>query len=369
MISSTRPTLGQLLRYFLYLGATGFGGPVALIASMHRHLVEERQWLSDAQFKEGLALSQLAPGPMAAQLAMFVGHLHYGVWGATLVAIVFILPSFVLVLILGVLYVHYGKLVWLEAAFVAIGAAIVAIIAKGAMQLTRKTAQRDSVLWVIVIVLMGVTLSDAPALPLWLLLAGAVNLFCKFPCAWWRSHTLPMIVTPWLLAEMFGVFAEAGAFVFGGGLAIVPFLYGGVVEQYHWLTPQQFADAVAIAMMTPGPVVIAAAFMGFLIAGMAGAAVAAIGAFLPCYLIVVLCAPQLQRYGQNPRVAAFISGVTAAAMGALMAAVILLAQYSLYDIPTIMIAVVTLGLLIWRHIPEPLLILAAGGVGVVLKLL
>ncbi len=374
-MTPTRPTLGQLLRYFFYLGATGFGGPVALIAYMRRHLVDERQWLSDQEFKEGVALSQLAPGPMAAQLAMFIGYLHSGVVGATLVSIIFILPAFLLVMALGAAYLHYGKMPLLEAAFVAVGAAIVAIIAKGGWNLTRKTAGCDPVLWGIAAILMGITYFGVPALPLWLLVAGLVNLLIKFPPRPNPAPALPMVLAPWMLGappaslatllQMAGVFFKAGAFVFGGGLVIVPFLYGGVVEQYHWLTSQQFADAVAVAMMTPGPIVIAAAFIGFLVAGVGGSIIAAVGSFLPCYLIVVFCAPHLQRYGKMPRVAAFISGVTAGAMGALMASVIMMGQHALHDLPTIAIGVATLGLLLWRRIPEPLLLLAAGVVGAV----
>jgi chromate transporter len=163
-------------------------------------------------------------------------------------------------------------------------------------------------------------------------------------------------------------FAKAGAFVFGSGLAIVPFLYGGVVNEHHWLTERQFIDAVAVAMITPGPVVITVGFIGFLVAGLLGAIIAALGTFLPCYLFTIIPAPYFKKYGKRPDIAAFVNGVTAAAIGAITGAVIVLGRRSIIDIPTVLLAVATLGLL-WKgkKVPEPLIVLGAGVVGLVVK--
>src|SRR5205807_3399525 len=158
---------------------------------------------------------------------------------------------------------------------------------------------------------------------------------------------------------LFGIFlyfAKAGLFVFGSGLAVVPFLYGGVVQEHHWLTERQFVDAVAVAMITPGPVVITVAFIGYLVAGISGATAAAVGIFFPVYLIVVLLAPSYKRWAKNPQLNAFVRGVTAAATGAIAGAVIVLARRSVYDVATLMIALVTLGVLIRWKVPEPILI-------------
>jgi chromate transporter len=168
------------------------------------------------------------------------------------------------------------------------------------------------------------------------------------------------------IGTLFLFFLKAGAFVFGSGLAIVPFLYGGVVGKFHWLTERQFVDAVAVAMITPGPVVITAGFIGYLVAGAAGAAVAAIAVFVPPYLIVILGAPYYRRFAKNLQVKAFVQGVTAAAVGAIAGAAFILGKRSLVDLTTILIAIGTFALLHFRKLPEPLLILLAGFVGLLL---
>ncbi len=242
-------SLKDLLFYFLKLGSIGFGGPIALVASMQRDLVDERGWFSQTTFKEGMALSQMAPGPLAAQMAMYLGWANSGIIGATLKAIL---------------------------------------------------------------------------------------LF----------------------------FAKAGAFVFGSGLAIVPFLHGGVVVEQKWLTEAQFLDAVAVAMITPGPVVITVGFIGFLVAGLAGAIAAAIGTFFPCYLFTVIPAPYFSKISKNNHLREFVSGITSAAVGAILGAAFILGRRSLVDVPTILIFVFTLfGLIFVKKLSEPIWILIAGGVG------
>jgi chromate transporter len=156
--------------------------------------------------------------------------------------------------------------------------------------------------------------------------------------------------------------------VFGSGLAIVPFLYGGVVKEYQWLNEQQFVDAVAVAMITPGPVVITVAFIGFLVAGFPGASVAAFATFFPCYIFTILPAPYFKKYGKHPAIKAFVDGVTAAAIGAIAGAVVVLSKRMISDIPSIIIALATIGILLkFKKIPEPAIILVAALIGVVIK--
>ena len=373
-------SLRDLLVYFLRLGTLGFGGPIALAGYMQRDLVEERHWISKADYLEGLAFSQLSPGPLAAQLAMYIGWLRGGTTGATLVGMAFILPSFLMVVALAVLYVHFGGLSWIQGMFYGIGAAVIAIIVRSAIKLVRGTLGKDWLLWTIFGVL-AMTTAWTESEIIWLfILCGVIAMVVKAPPPFPRSTPGMLVVglNP-LLTGIHGVaagatvgvlflfFLKAGAFVFGSGLAIVPFLYGGVVTKFHWLTERQFVDAVAVAMITPGPVVITAAFIGYLVAGAMGALVAAWAVFAPPYFIVLFGAPYYRRFAQNRQVKAFVQGVTAAAVGAIAGAAYILARRSLVDATTVIVGIVTLTLLmLTRKIPEPILILAAGGVGVLL---
>ncbi len=375
-------TVSEFLLYFLRLGTLGFGGPIALAGYMQRDLVEQRRWVSKQDYVEGLALAQLAPGPLAAQLAIYLGWVRAGNLGATLVAAAFILPSFVMVLGLSAVYVRFGGLSWMQGVFYGIGAAVIAIIARSAYKLLRMTLSQDRVLWALCGISAVVTALTESEI-IWLFVGcGVVALLVKAPprIAPATTALAAMPWPAWLVTGLHGptgattlwtiawYFAAAGAFVFGSGLAIVPFLYGGVVDQFHWLTERQFLDAVAVAMITPGPVVITVAFIGYLVAGPLGATVAAIGVFLPCYLFVIIPAKYFRRSAQDPRVKAFVDGVTAAATGAIAGAGFVLGKRAIIDMPTALIALMTLVILAYvRKVPEPLVILAAGAVGLMLS--
>lgn len=379
IVSTALPyRLRDLVLYFLKLGATGFGGPVALVAFMHRDLVENRQWITEDEYREGLALSQLAPGPLAAQLAIYLGFVHYKIWGATLVALAFVLPSFLMVLALGFAYVAYGGLPWMKAVFYGVGAAVIGIIGVGSYKLSRKILGKEVVLWLIFAVLAITTILFEKEIIGLILGGGFVYLLYK------RRHRLTslhsFILSPYLLQATIAVgndsllariawyFFKAGAFVFGSGLAIVPFLYGGVVKEYGWLSEQQFLDAVAVAMITPGPVVITVGFIGYLVAGVSGACVAALATFLPCYLLTILPAPYFKKWGKHPGIKAAVDGITAAATGAIAGAVVVLAQRQFTDIVSVGIALTTIGILLrFKQVQEPWIIIAAALLGILLK--
>ncbi len=366
-------TFPRLLRYFLVLGTVGFGGPIALAGYMQRDLVEKRRWITPEEYLEGLALAQLAPGPLAAQLAMYLGYVRAGILGATLVGFTFVGPSFVMVLVIAAAYVRFGGLPWMQALFYGIGAAVIGIIARSAWKLVRATVGKDPLKWIIFLIL-AVSTAITEREIVWLFLGGGmVSLVVKAFPRQLLKPTLPMIalsgfgaLVPGRLADVFFFFAKAGLFVFGSGLAIVPFLHGGVVIERHWLTERQFVDAVAVAMITPGPVVITVAFVGFLVAGIWGGVAAALGVFLPVYLIIILLGPYYRRFAKNSQLRAFVSGVTAAATGAIAGAVIVLARRSIHDASTAIIAGATLLALSKWKIPEPLLIAAAGAVGLLM---
>jgi chromate transporter len=371
--------------YFLRLGTLGFGGPVALAGFMHRDLVEQRRWINDDEYKLALALAQIMPGPLAAQLAIALGYFQHGVLGATAVGLAFIVPSFLMVVGISIAYVRFGGLWWMQALFYGIGAAVIAIIAIAAYKLARSTNKRDPLLWAVFGTLMLVTVWAEAELAEMFVAAGLVLLFARGRPTRHQALTagfggVLVLTVIWLverwfvnltiagdntLLQILVFFTKAGAFVFGSGLAIVPFLHQGVVQQFAWLNEQQFLDAVAVAMVTPGPVVITVVFIGYLAASFLGATMAAIGIFLPVYFFTVLPAPWFSRNRDNRLLKTFVQGATAAATGAIAGAVILLAQRAIYDVPTTVVALLSLGLL-WRFkVPEPILVAAAAVVGLV----
>src|ERR1041384_1413206 len=369
-VESSAPSaigLWPLVAYFLKLGTLGFGGPVALVGFMHRDLVEQRRWLTEDTYKLSLALAPIMPGPLAAQTAIAIGYFEAGILGATLVGLAFVLPSFLMVVAISIAYVTYGGLWWMQAVFYGIGATVIAIIAIAAFKLARSTNKRDPLLWAICAFLTVVTAWAQTELAEFFILAGLVVLLFH---AWpgkrqgvlmilaalalglavglmekWLGHAGAADGSTSVLTQILLFFTKAGAFVFGSGLAIIPFLQQGVVQQFGWLNEHQFLDAVAVAMITPGPVVITVAFIGFLVAGLGGAALSAVGVFLPPYGVVLLFAPSVRRWSKNERVKAFVAGVTAAAAGAIAGAAFVLGKRSLIDVKTALIALGTLAVL------------------------
>ena len=383
-MSAPNYSLWQMVQYMAKLGTIGFGGPVALVGYMHRDLVEQRKWISEADYKEGLTLAQLMPGPLAAQLAIYLGYVHFGILGATVAGTAFVLPSFLMVVALGAAYTAYGGLTWMQAVFYGVGAAVIGIIAISAYKLTIKSIGRDWLLWAIYLVAAAVTIVTeseivwlflGAGLLVWLVRAPPKNWFTKDGAAGMAALAAQLptaagaaTVVDWPQLLQIGIFfAEAGAFVFGSGLAIVPFLYGGVVNEHHWLNERQFIDAVAVAMITPGPVVITVGFIGYLVAGLPGAVVAALATFLPCYLFTIIPAPYFRKHGKKPGIVAFVDGVTAAAIGTITGAVIVLGKRSISDVSTIAICLVTL-LLLWKvkKLPEPVIVVMSALTGLVM---
>src|SRR6266496_2136257 len=384
------PPFRAFLRYFLGLGTWGFGGPIATVGYMQRDLVEKRMWLSEREFLNGVALGQTMPGPLAAQVVMWVGFIQAGSVGALATAALFILPSLVLVLAIAAAYVPNQGLPIVQSLFYGIAPAVMAIIAVAAVKLARLTDKRDPKLWVITLAIGVITAVTGAEIALLFVGAGVLMVLVEAPPRFGqaarRGHRSPQrpsspmavastsasfkvlmgLATGGTLVTLGLFFLKAGAFIFGSGLAIVPFLREGVVNQNHWLTERQFLDAVAIGLITPGPVVITAAFIGYLVGGLAGAVVATTAIFTPIYLGVVLPGRWFLRHTDNPQVKAFVKGATAAAAGAIAGATIVLTRQAVTDLPTVAIALVSLGLL-WRFkVKEPLIVLGGAIVGLLL---
>lgn len=372
MKSNTEASLTEFMMYFLKLGCIGFGGPIALVGYMQKDLVDERKWIAQEDYLNGLAFSQLAPGPLAAQLAMYLGFVRAGFLGATIVGAAFILPSFLMVLAIGKAYVLFGGTHLISALFYGIGAAVVAIIARSAMKLVKTSLRKDKLLWAVFLVLAASTAITEKEI-VWLFLAGGLAVMivrAGFSARKLQRSTMALVPAGLFstTGSLFLFFVKSSLFVFGSGLAIVPFLHGGVVQDHHWLTEAQFLDAVAVAMITPGPVVITVAFIGYLVSGIIGACAAALGVFLPVYLFVVIVAPFYKRYSRNQQIRSFVQGVTAAATGAIAGAVVVLGKHSIQDYWTAGIALTTFLILMKWKVPEPLIIACAGALGVAIHL-
>jgi len=373
----------RFVRYFLGLGTWGFGGPIATVGYMQRDLVERRRWLDRQDFLNGVALGQTMPGPLAAQVVMWVGYLQNGPLCALGTSLVFILPSFVLVLAVAVVYVQYQGLAVVQAIFYGVAPAVMAIIAVAAVKLARLTNQRDVRLWAISAIILAVTALTGAEIALLFIAAGLVMVVWDAPprrmASFWRRGSSMIIAAPAHFTLATGTattatllalglfFLKAGAFIFGSGLAIVPFLREGVVVQHGWLTEREFLDAVAMGLITPGPVVITAAFIGYLVGGLTGAAIATVAIFIPIYLGVVIPGRWFIRHQDNASVRAFVKGATAAAAGAIGGATIVLTRGAVVDARTLGILLISL-LFVWRFKNrEPILVVLAAGVGVMLK--
>jgi chromate transporter len=378
---------GRILAYFLKLGAIGFGGPIATVGYMQRDLVEQRQWMDRQDFLDGVALGQTMPGPLAAQVAMWVGYLRRGALGAAAVAAAFVAPSFAIVVAVGAVYSHYSGSSVVQALFYGIAPAVMAIITIAAIKLVKLTDRRDWRLWGISAAVFTLTAATGSEPVLIIVGAGLLMILLDArPRLRLRRRRppddiagtdtgpkpMPMLIGlgtlagGGTLASLALSFLKTGAIVFGSGLAIVPFMRAGVVDQHHWLSDSQFLDSVAIGLITPGPVVISAGFIGYLVAGLPGAIVSSIAIFTPIYLGIVVPGRWFLRHRDNAQLRAFVAGATAAAAGALCGAVVVLTRQAVTDWITAAVALATLGLL-WRFkIKEPYVVVATGALGILL---
>src|SRR5712664_509100 len=320
-----RGSIGELTVYFLRLGLLGFGGPVALVGQMERELVDERKWLTKEQMREAIAICQSLPGPLAIQVGIYVSYLRGGFWGAWAGGWAFILPNFVIVAALGALYVYLGDLQPVTAIFYGVSPAVIALILHSCYRLA-KLGMEDWLQWAIAAVCLAVTVILQAEVALLFIGAGIVgilyygSLFKRTPPATLSVAVAPVLAqlaltaSSSILGKLLLFFLKAGSLTFGSGLVIVPFLEQVLVQQFGWLDQRQFLIAVAIGMISPGPVVITATFVGYLVAGFWGSVVATVGIFLPSFLLVLTVAPVLVRHRGNPQVQGFVKGAYAAAM-------------------------------------------------------
>jgi chromate transporter len=375
-------TLGGLVRYFAKIGTWGFGGPVALVGYMRRDLVDQRHWYSEGEYEQGLAISQAMPGPLAAQVCMWFGYLERGWLGALAVSLPFIIPAFLITTVAAIVYAHYQGIGIVQDLFFGVAPAVLAIIALSSYKLARATNKTDPILWAIAGVQAVATVVTGKEI-IWPFLAacifGAVYYGGGLPRLRGAASFVPAPLLAvvngfaWMgsstsLAALSLFFLEASAFTFGSGLAIVPFLHAGLVDEHHWLTEQQFVDTVAMGIMTPGPVVIMASFGGYLIYGVLGAVIATVAVFVPVYLFIVVPGRLFRRYEKHPRLLGFTKGATAAAAGAIAGAAIVIGRETISGWLAAGIAVIALAFLLQRRMrmPEPAVVAFGALAGILL---
>ncbi|HEV8472550.1 MAG TPA: chromate efflux transporter [Methylomirabilota bacterium] len=370
-----RVPIRDLVLYYLRLGLLGFGGPVALVGQMERELVAERKWLTREEMREGIAVCQSLPGPLAIQVGIWISYIRGGFWGAWAGGWAFILPNFVIVVALGALYVHFGGLSWVDAIFYGVSPVVIALILHSCYRLT-KLGMNDVVEWVLAAAAFVITVALQTEVALVFIGCGIVGVL-YYGSLFRRSSTAPggtlMLAVPLIvsgapqvsLTKLLTFFLKAGSLTFGSGLVIVPFLEKGLVQQTGWLKEREFLIAVAMGMISPGPVVITATFVGYLVAGFWGALVATIGIFLPSFLLVLIVAPVLVRYRTNPNVQGFVRGAYAAAIGTILGACVLLGKIAIGDLLTALVALASLLILFRWKVSNPILIAAAAVVGLI----
>jgi chromate transporter len=365
----------QIVRYFLRLGALGFGGPVALCGQMERELVDEKVWLSKREMREAIAVSQSLPGPLAIQVGIFASYMRGGFWGAWAGGWAFILPNFIIVAALGALYVHYGDLPWMTGVFYGVSPVVIALILHSCWRLA-KLGMEDWLQWAIAVTAFLITVVLQAEVALVFIGAGLIGILYYGSLFRHRGPTAAAVAAPVAggathatslstVGKLILFFVKAGSLTFGSGLVIVPFLEKGLVQQSGWLSPRDFLIAVAVGMLSPGPVVITATFVGFLVAGFWGSLASTVAIFLPSFILVLVAAPLLQRHRTNPNVQGFIKGAYGAAIGTILGASVLLGKIAIGDVLTGLLAIVSLTLLFRFKISNPVLIAAAAVIGLI----
>jgi chromate transporter len=374
--AAQRRPIREIVVYFLRLGTLGFGGPVALCGLMEKELVGEKGWLTKEEMRNAIAVSQALPGPLAIQVGIFIAYLRGGFWGAWAGGWAFILPNFIIVAALGALYVHFGGLSWMTAIFYGVSPAVIALILHSCWRLA-KLGMEDWLQWVIAAVCFGVTIWLQAEVALLFVGAGIFGILyygsllrgAKEPSG--LLALAPIAVgtskapTITVLGKLSAFFLKAGSLTFGSGLVIVPFLEKGLVQQTHWLDGREFLVAVAVGMLSPGPVVITATFVGYLVAGFWGSLISTVSIFLPSFILILVVAPILVRYRGNVNVQGFVKGAYAAAIGTILGACVLLGKIAIGDWLTVLIAAGSLAVLFRWKVSNPLLVGATAVIGLI----
>ena len=366
----------EVVRLFLGLGATAFGGPAAHIALMESETVRKRRWVTSEEFLDLLGATHLIPGPNSTEMAMHLGYRRAGMWGLWLGGAAFILPAALLVMALAAIYRQWGQLPTLRELLYGVQAVMIAVVLQAAWSLGR-TALKQT--WLVVIGILAFVLRLYGVHELVLLLAaGGLGLAIhRLP----TLHNLAGLAFPVLslleplrligagvsglpqTVRLFLIFFKIGSVLYGSGYVLLAFLQADFVDRLHWITPGQLLDSVVVGQATPGPVLTTATFLGFLVAGPSGALAGTVGIFLPAFILVSLTCRWLPRLRQTPRFGPFVDGVNAASLGLLATVVLQLGRAAIVDVGSGLIALVSLWLLLRTKVNSIWLMLGGGGIG------
>ncbi len=381
--TSAQPSLAELALVFLKLGTTAFGGPAAHIAMMEEEFVRRRRWLTEEEFLDRLGAANLIPGPSSTEMAIFIGHTKRGWRGLIVAGCCFIVPAAILVSLIAAAYVRYGSMPQLGSMLYAIKPVVIAIILQAFWKLMR-TAIKTTLLGAVAVAAAILSLRGVNIL-LVLVLAGLVSaagllatraratrvsLFAASPrmIAALSAAAAGAVAFPFSLLRLFLIFVKIGSVLFGGGYVLLAFLQSDFVTRLHWLTERQLLDAVAVGQFTPGPLFTTATFIGYLLAGLPGAAVATAGIFVPGFVFVAISGPLIPAIRRSPLAAAALDGVVAGSLALMGVVAWQLGRASITSWPAVVIAAVSAAILLRFRINSAWLIASAAVIGLLVKM-
>lgn len=398
-------TLFELAKYFLILGATGFGGPLAIIEKIRYDLVLKKNWMQMDEFKNLFGYAQVAPGPLAFQVAVYFGYYRKGFWGAIAAGFGLVFPSFLLVLIFSVFYKEFRDMNYIRYALYGLSPVIIAIIAKSGLNLSKTIFQKDIFMYVVFFLSIFLTIavkiqiiyivlafaivsliyhsvlkkikrnslkSIIGFIPLFLYnsLLSFANFAYNFAYLCVKRFNLFLLspLLPANLITMALLFLKVGSLTYGSGFVIVGVLKQEVVDNLQWLTSKEFIDGIAFGQITPGPVVITSTFIGYMTSGVIGSIVSTVCIFLPTFIFVLILAQKIHKFKDNFYLQSLIKGANAAALGAIISTAFILSRDALIDVPTVVLFLVSLAVLFSTKFKDIYLILLSAAAGIAIKL-
>lgn len=334
----------EIFKYFLTIGLIGFGGPMAHIAMMDSELIERRKWATKDEFLDGLTVCNILPGPASTQLGIYMGYIKGGILGGTLAGIAFILPAFIIITILSYVYFEFGEIPSMTGILYGINAVVIALISSSLLNMYKKSVVSKSQFTIFILTTIAITFFKVNMIVA-MLLAGVVGVFIYSNPFKAKNHRkvlsvgFPLIFTS-MLSKLFIFFIKVGSFIYGGGLVIIPFIENEVVNKLGWLTQSEFLAGIALGQVTPGPVIITAAFIGYKVLGVIGALISTVAIFIPSFIFILIAAPYLKKLKDIPWIKGALKAINAAVIGSILSLIISLVPAAIIDGPTFLIAAV-----------------------------